>query len=163
MAGGRRFKVGAYLGRRGDGVGCEAVFQPPLVGCAVQHAEVVDTGVAWSGSLARRRDEIGGGNCDQHSHQNQRNRQFSPPYRRHGTCSATSNGTRREPKSCQRSWRFRVAIQSLLTSAPTGGAYTSQICTPWRSDASLSSRLGMNSCAMKPWKPVATMAFTTAG
>ena len=45
----------------------------------------------------------------------------------------------------------------------SGWLYTSQICTPCRSEAILSSRLGMNSCAMKPLKPVATIAFTTAG
>src|SRR5579859_3521045 len=53
-------------------------------------------------------------------------------------------------------YRFRL-IQT------RGRHHTSQIVTPCFREASASGRLGMNSCATWPLKPVSTMAFMTAG
>ncbi len=43
------------------------------------------------------------------------------------------------------------------------GIYTSQMLTPCLSEARASERLGMNSCATWPLKPVSTIAFIMAG
>lgn len=53
-------------------------------------------------------------------------------------------------------YRFRL-VQA------RGNRHTSQMVTPCFREASASGRLGMNSWATWPLKPVSTMAFMTAG
>ena len=56
--------------------------------------------------------------------------------------------------------QFHFKVEKRFVPRPP---HTSQISTPCLSEARASGRLGMNSCATWPLKPVATMAFITAG